>query len=237
MTASLSELSKVAEQLNKESAKVNAIICRMNESLSAMNIGVDVWLDRPEQFPWAGEPQYEPGSSPDDPTTELYLAEQLGYTSCEDNWQLALRLVEVRVTDGKREFQANADRSRPLIKASRNLRIASLELLPVLTDAIKQRLESMIASIAKSAGGSVVVVTDEDQELPVEELKISVRTYNCLKNANISTLRELVVMTEDDLLKNQNFGRKSLQEINDVLASLGFSLGMIWDTDGNLVKR
>src|SRR5262249_8915731 len=100
MTASLSELSKVAEQLNKESAKVNAVITRVNESLCAMNIGVEVWLDRPEHFPWTTEPQFEP--QPDDTVTELYLAEQLGYASTEDKWQIALRLVEVRDTGGKR---------------------------------------------------------------------------------------------------------------------------------------
>lgn len=79
-------------------------------------------------------------------------------------------------------------------------------------------------------------VRAEDQDRSVEELEISVRTYGCLKNANILTIGELVLKTEEDLLHTQKFGRRSLHEINDVLASLGYSLGMKYDVDGNLVK-
>jgi DNA-directed RNA polymerase subunit alpha len=60
----------------------------------------------------------------------------------------------------------------------------------------------------------------------IEELELSVRAYNCLKNANIKTLAELCSKTEADMLKTKNFGRKSLEEIKNVLADLGLSLGM-----------
>ena len=60
----------------------------------------------------------------------------------------------------------------------------------------------------------------------VEELELSVRSYNCLKNANIRTLRELVQKTEGEMLKTKNFGRKSLNEIKDILGTMGLSLGM-----------
>ncbi len=60
----------------------------------------------------------------------------------------------------------------------------------------------------------------------VEELELSVRSYNCLKNARIRTLGELVQKTEADLLKTRNFGRKSLNEIRDILTGMGLSLGM-----------
>jgi DNA-directed RNA polymerase subunit alpha len=56
-----------------------------------------------------------------------------------------------------------------------------------------------------------------------------VRSYNCLKNANIRTLRELVQKTEGDMLKTKNFGRKSLTEIKDILATMGLGLGMRLD--------
>ena len=55
------------------------------------------------------------------------------------------------------------------------------------------------------------------------------RSYNCLKNANIRTLRELVQKTEGEMLKTKNFGRKSLNEIKDILATMGLSLGMRLD--------
>lgn len=60
----------------------------------------------------------------------------------------------------------------------------------------------------------------------VEELELSVRSYNCLKNARIGTLGELVQKTEGELLKTRNFGRKSLNEIRDILTGMGLSLGM-----------
>jgi DNA-directed RNA polymerase subunit alpha len=60
----------------------------------------------------------------------------------------------------------------------------------------------------------------------IEELELSVRAYNCLKNANIKTLSELCSKTDSDMLKTKNFGRKSLEEIKNVLTELGLSLGM-----------
>jgi DNA-directed RNA polymerase subunit alpha len=60
----------------------------------------------------------------------------------------------------------------------------------------------------------------------VEELELSVRSANCLKNANINYIGELVQKTEAEMLKTKNFGRKSLNEIKEVLAEMGLTLGM-----------
>ncbi|MBW2500687.1 MAG: DNA-directed RNA polymerase subunit alpha, partial [Deltaproteobacteria bacterium] len=60
----------------------------------------------------------------------------------------------------------------------------------------------------------------------VDELELSVRSANCLQNANIRFIGELVQKTEAEMLKTKNFGRKSLNEIKEILASLGLSLGM-----------
>jgi len=70
---------------------------------------------------------------------------------------------------------------------------------------------------------------NENLDKSVEELELSVRSYNCLKNANIKTLRELVQKTEGDMLKTKNFGRKSLNEIKEILTTMGLSLGMRLD--------
>jgi len=69
----------------------------------------------------------------------------------------------------------------------------------------------------------------------VEELELSVRSYNCLKNANIQTIGELVQKTEAEMLRTKNFGRKSLNEIKEILSSMGLSLGMKVDAQGHLV--
>jgi DNA-directed RNA polymerase subunit alpha len=60
----------------------------------------------------------------------------------------------------------------------------------------------------------------------VEELELSVRSANCLKNAEINKIYQLVQRTETEMLKTKNFGRKSLNEIKEVLAEMGLSLGM-----------
>src|SRR3989454_6454693 len=70
----------------------------------------------------------------------------------------------------------------------------------------------------------------------VEELELSVRSYNCLKNANIQTIGELVQKTEAEMLRTKNFGRKSLNEIKEILANMGLSFGMKFDSQGRLVS-
>jgi DNA-directed RNA polymerase subunit alpha len=69
----------------------------------------------------------------------------------------------------------------------------------------------------------------------VEELELSVRSYNCLKNANIQTIGDLVQKTEAEMLRTKNFGRKSLNEIKEILGGLGLAFGMKFDAQGRLV--
>ncbi len=82
---------------------------------------------------------------------------------------------------------------------------------------------------------------DEDEErlrklldTPVEELELSVRSSNCLKNANIRSIGDLTARTEDDIAKTRNFGKKSLLEIKEKLKEWNLSLGM---TDYSEIKR
>lgn len=80
---------------------------------------------------------------------------------------------------------------------------------PVLPK-IDEKKQKMLAYLGKS----------------VEELELSVRSYNCLKNANIQTIAELVQKNDSEMLKTRNFGRKSLNEIKEILEGMGLSLGM-----------
>lgn len=70
----------------------------------------------------------------------------------------------------------------------------------------------------------------------VEELELSVRSYNCLKNANIQTIGDLVQKPEAEMLRTKNFGRKSLNEIKEILSGLGLGFGMKFDSQGRLVS-
>ena len=78
-------------------------------------------------------------------------------------------------------------------------------------------------------------VANEHLDKSVEELELSVRSYNCLKNANIRTIRELVQKSEPEMLQTKNFGRKSLNEIKEILLDMGLSLGMHLDQPADSV--
>jgi len=94
--------------------------------------------------------------------------------------------------------------------------------------------EEEIESEARGEEGRILLRND-NLNRSVEELELSVRSYNCLKNANIQTIGELVQKTEAEMLKTKNFGRKSLNEIKEILAQMGLSLGMKIDENGNAV--
>jgi len=63
-------------------------------------------------------------------------------------------------------------------------------------------------------------------EKPISELELSVRSSNCLAEAKIRTIGDLVVKKESEMLKYKNFGKKSLNEINEILETMGLHLGM-----------
>ncbi|MBC7797659.1 MAG: DNA-directed RNA polymerase subunit alpha [Pyrinomonadaceae bacterium] len=67
----------------------------------------------------------------------------------------------------------------------------------------------------------------------IDELELSVRAYNCLKNADIRTIRDLIKRSERDMLSTKNFGKKSLSEIKDLLHGMGLDFGMDFDESGN----
>jgi DNA-directed RNA polymerase subunit alpha len=81
--------------------------------------------------------------------------------------------------------------------------------------------------------------TNENLYRTVDELELSVRSANCLKNAGIKLIGELVSRSEAEMLKTQNFGRKSLNEIKDILADMGLTLGMKLDNfpDPEIMRR
>jgi DNA-directed RNA polymerase subunit alpha len=82
------------------------------------------------------------------------------------------------------------------------------------------------AEPAEALVGEEARKINENLYRSVEELELSVRSANCLKNANIRLIGELVQRSEAEMLKTQNFGRKSLNEIKDILSDMGLTLGM-----------
>ena len=110
--------------------------------------------------------------------------------------------------------------------------IKSVEAIPLGYKILKEQLQVFI-----NCDENVEPVPKEEDEdkrqfsetlfRPVEDLELSVRSANCLKNAKIRIIGDLVTKSEQDMLKTKNFGRKSLNEIKDILKPMGLGLGMI----------
>jgi DNA-directed RNA polymerase subunit alpha len=108
---------------------------------------------------------------------------------------------------------------RDAVSLSAKLLRDHLNIFVSLEEAADQAEDGSSQAAGSTAG-------NEHLDKSVEELELSVRSYNCLKNANIRTIRELVQKSEAEMLKTKNFGRKSLNEIKDILQTMGLGLGM-----------
>jgi len=100
----------------------------------------------------------------------------------------------------------------------------------------EEDLQDQLEVHIPTTGQKLVGPINEHLDKSVEELELSVRSYNCLKNSDIKTIRDLVQKSEPEMLKTKNFGRKSLNEIKDILGSMGLGLGMRFDDQGNPIK-
>jgi DNA-directed RNA polymerase subunit alpha len=89
---------------------------------------------------------------------------------------------------------------------------------------------TLFTDLSETVGSKTTIIdkpeTTKDKvlELTIEELDLSVRSFNCLKRANINTVADLISKTEDDMMKVRNLGRKSLEEVINKLAMMGLSL-------------
>ncbi|WP_077616045.1 DNA-directed RNA polymerase subunit alpha [Caenibacillus caldisaponilyticus] len=94
---------------------------------------------------------------------------------------------------------------------------------------LTEHLNIFVGLTDQAQNAEIMVEKEEDQkekvlEMTIEELDLSVRSYNCLKRAGINTVQELTQKTEEDMMKVRNLGRKSLEEVQEKLAELGLSL-------------
>ncbi len=94
---------------------------------------------------------------------------------------------------------------------------------------MNEHLNLFIGLTEEARDAEIMVEKEEDKkekvlEMTIEELDLSVRSYNCLKRAGINTVQELTQKTEEDMMKVRNLGRKSLEEVQEKLAELGLSL-------------
>lgn len=89
---------------------------------------------------------------------------------------------------------------------------------------------NLFVNLSDKGSSTEIMVEKDDKgkekvlEMTIEELDLSVRSFNCLKRAGINTVEDLINKSEDDMMKVRNLGRKSLEEVVEKLTSLGFSL-------------
>jgi DNA-directed RNA polymerase subunit alpha len=134
------------------------------------------------------------------------------------------------------------DYDRLTIEVWTNGAVRPVEAVAYAAKILKEQLSIWI-NFEETEETSYQPTLNEDEPLnenlfrSVEELELSVRSANCLQNANITLIGELVQKTEQDMLKTKNFGRKSLKEIKEILATMGLSLGMKIDNWPQLLER
>ena len=103
------------------------------------------------------------------------------------------------------------------------------EAISLAAKILTEHFDLFISLTQTSSDMNIMVEKEEDEkekvlEMAVEELDLSVRSFNCLKRANINTVEELTEKTEEDMMKVRNLGKKSLEEVQNKLAELGLSL-------------
>ncbi|HXU47296.1 MAG TPA: DNA-directed RNA polymerase subunit alpha [Thermoanaerobaculia bacterium] len=175
---------------------------------------------------------------------QLQIQRGRGYVSADRNFDESLgigwipvdsahspvRRVNFRV--GAARLGQTTDYERLVLEVWTNGTVAPEEAVSLAALLLKEHLGIYIQteeSLRESAGeGGREDLAGLDQVLAktIDELDLSVRSANSLKNANIHNLRDLVRRTEKEMLETKNFGRKSLEEVQEVLDKLGLSLGM-----------
>src|ERR1017187_7227850 len=150
MMVDISELAPIAKQLNEQTDQINKTISAINRKLAKLNLGIEIWLDEPLLSP---DPWVE-----DDNGVMCRDAFYLGYGRLGDTWELLAKEVteEIKHDDEGREYieEFGRDRRASWLKGTRNARLAALEQLPELLDALKaegERLLKLIRSEEKTA--------------------------------------------------------------------------------------
>jgi len=138
-----------------------------------------------------------------------------------------VRRVNYRVEDTRVGQVTNYDRL--ILEVWTDGSIAPNEAVSLSAKILTEHLRFFISLGEQADGMEIMVEKEEDAkdrllEMTIEELDLSVRSYNCLKRAGINTVEELTRRTEDDMMKVRNLGKKSLQEVKEKLEALNLSL-------------
>ena len=184
---------------------------------------------------------------------EMRVRQGRGYVSADRNFEPDLPLgyipidsvhspvKKVNYTVEDARLGQTTDYDKLTIEVWTNGAVAPVDAVALGSKLIKDHLAIFINFEEIEEGGEKEIDKEreklnENLNRSVEELELSVRSYNCLKNAEIRTIRDLVQRSEGEMLKTKNFGRKSLNEIKEILAEMGLSLGMKLDEPAAMAK-
>ena len=174
---------------------------------------------------------------------EITLDKGRGYVPAERNKQIAkpvigvipvdsiyTPVVKVNYTVSNTRVGQITDYDKLALEVWTNGTITAQEAVSLAAKIITEHLQLFVDLSGETYAGDSIMVEKDDKgkekalEMTIEELDLSVRSFNCLKRAGINTVEDLINKTEDDMMKVRNLGRKSLEEVINKLASLGFSL-------------
>ena len=174
---------------------------------------------------------------------EITLDKGRGYVPAERNKQLMKPIigvipvdsiytpvVKVNYTVSNTRVGQITDYDKLALEVWTNGTISAQEAVSLAAKIVTDHLQLFVDLSGDAYSDGSIMVEKDDKgkekalEMTIEELDLSVRSFNCLKRAGINNVEDLISKTEDDMMKVRNLGRKSLEEVINKLASLGFSL-------------
>ncbi|NLG81331.1 MAG: DNA-directed RNA polymerase subunit alpha [Bacilli bacterium] len=164
-----------------------------------------------------------------------------GYVSADENKKYNREIEQIAIDSiytpvervqyevEKTRVGQDADYDKLIIEVYTNGSMEPQEAIAKAAKILIDHLNVIVEINEKAKMAEFMVESEEDTknkilEMSIEDLDLSVRSYNCLKRAGINTVQELANQTEEDMMKVRNLGRKSLKEVKDKLAELGLSL-------------
>ena len=136
---------------------------------------------------------------------------------------------KVNYTVEKTRVGQKMDYDKLILEIETNGTTSAREILSLSAKIVQDHLSLFVDLCEAMAGMDILISKDNDKqvkvlEMPIEEMDLSVRSYNCLKRVNINTVEDLIKKSKNDILKVRNLGRKSIGEVVNKLESYGLSL-------------
>lgn len=171
----------------------------------------------------------------------IYISKGRGYVSADKNKDPSAPIGFIPVdsiytpveranyTVESTRVEQSIDFDRLIVDVTTNGTVTAKEVTSLAAKIMNDHLKLFVDMVENMAGMEILSSDGVDEEkkileMPVEELEFSVRSYNCLKRAGIQTVADLTGMTEDEMLKVRNLGKKSLEEVMTKLSDLGLDL-------------